>query len=82
MPLYDTLLLEHDDITLTVYLERTRNIALLSSLHPSVDIGNNHPKKPPEATSIYSSTKFGVNIADQMARNYSVKRQDHIEVAS
>ncbi|GFX02597.1 catenin alpha [Trichonephila clavipes] len=77
MPLYDTLLLEHDDITLTVYQGKTRkNVLLLSSLHPTADIGNNHPKKLPETISFYNSTKFGVDIADQMARNYSVKSQD------
>ncbi|GFX44620.1 DDE_Tnp_1_7 domain-containing protein [Trichonephila clavipes] len=39
----------------------------------SVDINNNHPKKLPETISFYNSTKFDVDIADQMARKYSVK---------
>ncbi|GFU78508.1 DDE_Tnp_1_7 domain-containing protein [Trichonephila clavipes] len=74
MPLYDTLLLEHDDTTLTVYQGKTsKMVLLLSSLHPTVDVGNNHPKKLPETISFYNSTKFGVDIADQMARKYSVK---------
>ncbi|GFW14663.1 uncharacterized protein TNCV_1561261 [Trichonephila clavipes] len=41
---------------------------LLSSLHPTVDIDNNLPKKLPETISFYNSTEFGVDIADQMAR--------------
>ncbi|GFX71364.1 hypothetical protein TNCV_2453751 [Trichonephila clavipes] len=39
----------------------------------AVDIDNNHPKKLPETTSFYNSTKFGVDIAVQMAQKYSVK---------
>ncbi|GFX87906.1 DDE_Tnp_1_7 domain-containing protein [Trichonephila clavipes] len=74
LPLCDTLLAEHDDITLTVYQGKTiENVLLLSSLHPTVDIGNNYSKKLPETISFYNSTKFGVDIADQMARKYSVK---------
>ncbi|GFY08146.1 piggyBac transposable element-derived protein 4-like [Trichonephila clavipes] len=75
MPLYDTLLLVHDDITLIVYKgEKTsKNVLLLSSFHITVDIGNNHPKKLPETISFYNPTKSGVGIADQMARRYSVK---------
>ncbi|GFT81642.1 uncharacterized protein TNCV_3674611 [Trichonephila clavipes] len=76
-PFYNALLLEHDDITLTVYQGKTRkNALLLNSLHPIVDIGNSHPKKLPEAISFYNSTKFGADIANQIARNYSAKRQD------
>ena len=74
MPLNDTLLLKHQDITLTVYQgKNSKNVLLLSSLHPTVDIDNNHPKKLPETISFYNSTKFGADIADQMARKYSVK---------
>ncbi|GFW89312.1 ATP-dependent DNA helicase [Trichonephila clavipes] len=74
MPLYDTLLLKHDDATLTVYQVKTRkNVLLLSSLHPTVDISNNHPKKLPKSISFYNSTKFGFDISDEMARKYSVK---------
>ncbi|GFS93678.1 uncharacterized protein TNCV_798181 [Trichonephila clavipes] len=72
--LYDTLLLEHDDITLTVYLGKTsKNVLLLNSLLPTVDIDNNHLKRFPETISFCNSTKFGVDIADQKARKYSVK---------
>ncbi|GFS70647.1 piggyBac transposable element-derived protein 4 [Trichonephila clavipes] len=42
MPLYDTLLLEHGRITLTVYHGKTsKNVLLLSYLHPTVHIDNN-----------------------------------------
>ncbi|GFT61788.1 DDE_Tnp_1_7 domain-containing protein [Trichonephila clavipes] len=74
MPLYDTLLLEHDDITLTVYQAKTsKDVLLLSSLHPTIDIDHITQKMLPETISVYNSTKFGVDIADKMARKYSVK---------
>ncbi|KAJ8875573.1 hypothetical protein PR048_023469 [Dryococelus australis] len=43
----------------------------LSSLHPSVNIAEN--EKSPEAIQYFNTTKFGVDIMDQMARKYSVK---------
>lgn len=45
---------------------------ILSTLHLSVDIGNNE-KKTPETVAYYNATKCGVDIIDQMARKYSVK---------
>ena len=42
------------------------------SLHQSVGIQDN-PKKIPETVEFYNSTKFGVDVLDQMARQYSVK---------
>ncbi|GFX27181.1 catenin alpha [Trichonephila clavipes] len=68
MPLYDTLLLEHDGITDS--LSRKTQQKLLSSFQPTLDIDNNHTKRLPETISFYNSTKFGVN---QKARKYSVK---------
>ncbi|GFX42989.1 piggyBac transposable element-derived protein 4 [Trichonephila clavipes] len=63
MLLYDAFLLGHDDITWIVYQGKTsKNVLLLSSLHPTVDIGNNHPKKLPETISFYNSTKSVVDI--------------------
>ncbi|GFU05540.1 hypothetical protein TNCV_3291691 [Trichonephila clavipes] len=47
--------------------------AFISILYARVDVGNNHSKKLPETISFYTSTKFGVNITDQMARKYSAK---------
>ncbi|GFX61711.1 piggyBac transposable element-derived protein 4 [Trichonephila clavipes] len=49
MPLYDALLLEHDDIALKVNRgKNSKNVLLLISLHPSVDMDSNHPKRLPE----------------------------------
>ncbi|GFW32703.1 piggyBac transposable element-derived protein 4-like [Trichonephila clavipes] len=77
MPLYNTLLLEPDDITSTIYQGKARKIVLLvSSIHATVDISNNYPKKLPETISFYNSKKFGINDADKMTRKYSAKRQD------
>ncbi|GFY36594.1 uncharacterized protein TNCV_27991 [Trichonephila clavipes] len=74
VPFYDTLLLKHGEITLTVYQGNTsKNALLLSSIHPTVDIDNNHPKTLPETISFYNSTKFSADIADPMCRKYSVK---------
>ncbi|GFS69276.1 HTH La-type RNA-binding domain-containing protein [Trichonephila clavipes] len=48
--------------------------AFISILYGRVDIGNNCPKnKLPETISFYNSRKFGVDIADQMVRKYSVE---------
>src|SRR5206468_129683 len=41
-------------------------------LHPSVSIDSTE-KKLPETVQFYNSTKFRVDILDQMARKYSVK---------
>ncbi|GFW62948.1 piggyBac transposable element-derived protein 4 [Trichonephila clavipes] len=42
MLLYETLLLEYDSITLTIYQGKTsKNVLLLNSLHPTIDIDNN-----------------------------------------
>ncbi|GFV72042.1 DDE_Tnp_1_7 domain-containing protein [Trichonephila clavipes] len=73
MPLYDTMLLEHNVIALTVYQRKTsKNVTLFRSLHPTVDIDNNHPKILPETISFYNSTKFGIDIVDQIAQKYFV----------
>lgn len=70
---FSTLLLKHECYTLTVYkCKPQKNVILLSSLHQSVGIRDN-PKKIPETVEFYNSTKFGVDVIDQMARTYSVK---------
>jgi len=59
--------------TLTVYkCKPNKNVILLSSLHQSVGIASD-PKKIPETVAFYNSTKYGVDVVDQMARKYSVK---------
>ncbi|GFV11365.1 catenin alpha [Trichonephila clavipes] len=73
-PLYDTMLVEHDDIIDSLSGKNQQKALLLSPLHPTVDIGNNHPEKLSEII-FYNSTKFGVDITDQIARKYSVRRR-------
>ena len=45
---------------------------MLSTLHKTVTIGN-EPKKLPETVEYYNSTKYGVDVVDQIARLYSTK---------
>ncbi|CAK6973186.1 piggyBac transposable element-derived protein 4-like [Scomber scombrus] len=71
--LFSTMVLKYERTTLTIYQGKPRkNVALLSSMHQSVSIGSD-PKKKPETVSFYNSTKFGVDVLDEMARLYSVK---------
>lgn len=71
--LYSTRLLKHDNFTLTVYrCKRSKNVLMMSSLHSCVSVGNDQ-KKIPETVAFYNSTKYGVDVLDQMARKYSVK---------
>ncbi|XP_041102639.1 uncharacterized protein LOC121313928 [Polyodon spathula] len=70
---YSSRLLKHSGCTLTVYKCKPRkNVILMSTLHPSIAIGND-AKKIPETVQFYNSTKFGVDIVDQMSQKYSVK---------
>lgn len=73
LPLQDSFILKHNDCTLTVYQGKVnKNVLVLSTMHPTVAIGKDK-KRLPETISYYNSTKFGVDIADQMARRYSTK---------
>ena len=59
--------------TLTVYqCKQNKNVCILSTLHPSVMVDTTTKKKP-ETVTFYNKTKCGVDIADQMARQYPVK---------
>jgi len=70
---YSTQLLRQEGITLTVYrCKPSKNVVIMSTLHTSIAVGGD-PKKIPESIAFYNSTKFGVDIVDQMARKYSVK---------
>ena len=72
-PRYTTKLLVHDGITLTIYrCKPTKNVVLMSTLHPSITIGDDGKKKP-ETVQFYNNTKYGVDVLDQMAREYTVK---------
>lgn len=50
----------------------TKKVLLLSSNHNSPKIEQNQ-KKLLETISFYNSTKFGIDIIDQMAKKYTVK---------
>lgn len=70
---YNTRILKNNDSTLTVYQGKpTKNVLLLSTIHRDVTIGEGM-KKIPETIKYYNSTKFGVDVLDQMARFYSTK---------
>ena len=45
---------------------------MLSTLHQAVNIGTDNKKKP-ETVKFYNATKYGVDVVDSMAREYSVK---------
>ena len=69
---YTTKVFKHDGCTLTVYQAKTtKNVLLVSSMHATVDTGDNQKSKP-ETVKFYNSTKFGVDVRDQMARKYIV----------
>ena len=59
--------------TLTVYQGKpSKNVLLLSSVHPDVSISAG-TKKIADSVEYCNQTKFGVDVVDQMARRYSTK---------
>lgn len=71
--LYSTVVLKKDDITLTVYQgKHKKNVLLLSTMHTDIQIETGTKKKP-DVVSFYNSSKYGVDVVDQMGRKYSVK---------
>ena len=59
--------------TLTVYqCKPKKNVCVLSSLHISAELGRSEKKKP-ETVKFYDKTKSGLDVADQLARQYSLK---------
>jgi hypothetical protein len=57
---------------LTVYQGKiNKNVLFLGSLHMNVNTANTE-KKNPDTTAFYNSTKFGVNVLDQMVRQYPI----------
>ena len=73
MTRYSTKLYKTENYSLTIYKSRTnKKVLLLSSRHKNVTIAQNE-KRLPETITFYNSTKYGVDILDQMARKYSVK---------
>ncbi|XP_068214087.1 piggyBac transposable element-derived protein 4-like [Palaemon carinicauda] len=71
--LYDTLLLKNKGTTLAKpQSKKNKTVFILSSLHRTVSIGDGQKKKP-ETVVYYNATTFGVDVLDQMARNYSAR---------
>ena len=52
--------------------KKNKNLLLLSTLHPTLKIDNSE-KKMPEVVHFYNSTKYSVDVLDQMARKYTTK---------
>ena len=70
--LYATKVFKHDGCTLTVYQAKTtKNVQLLSTLHTTVDTGDDRKSKP-ETVKFYKSTILRIDVLDQMARKYTV----------
>lgn len=66
---------EDSGALLTTYqCKRDKKVFILSTLHNSLRIDESeNPKKKPNTVIYYNKTKYGVDVADQMARQYSVK---------
>ena len=41
-------------------------------MHPDISVGSDEKQKP-ETIDFYNSTKYGVDVVDQMTRKYTVK---------
>ena len=75
---YSSKLMKTGDMAiLTVYqCKPKKNVCVLSSLHISVELSESEKKKP-EKMEFYNKSKCGLDVADQMARQYSVKAGTH-----
>lgn len=74
IPLYETQALVSNTVTLTIYKAKpNRNVIILSSRHEHVRVDDCTKKKKPNTIVFYNQTKYGVDILDSMAREYSVK---------
>nr|XP_054604599.1 piggyBac transposable element-derived protein 1-like [Nothobranchius furzeri] len=61
------------DTTLTVYApKRRKTICILSTMHSTVEIRDNHKMKPNTVTD-YNTMKCGVDVMDQKVRQYTVR---------
>ena len=62
-----------DMAILTVYqCKPKKNVCVLSFLHMSVELDESEKEKP-EKMEFYNKSKCGLDVADQMVRQYSVK---------
>uniref|UniRef100_A0A1A9US35 DDE_Tnp_1_7 domain-containing protein n=1 Tax=Glossina austeni TaxID=7395 RepID=A0A1A9US35_GLOAU len=70
---FSTILYKSEDFILTIYKAKpNKKVLILSSMHSSVQIETNDIRIP-ETIRFYNSTKFIVDVTDQIARKYSVK---------
>ncbi|KAK2574897.1 hypothetical protein KPH14_012617, partial [Odynerus spinipes] len=77
MKRFSTKVLKLDNCTLTIYESKPKKkVLLLSSKHRSVKIEKTD-KSLPETVSYCNQSKFGVDMADQMARKYSTKSKSY-----
>lgn len=66
--------MKHHETSFTVYQEKgNKNVAVLSTLHPNVNVHLKNKKKLLETIEFYNKTKCRVDIVDQMVRKYSVR---------
>lgn len=73
MTRFSTILYKSNDFILTIYkVKPNKKVLILSSMHSSVEIEKSDTRIS-ETIRFYNSTKFGVDVTDQMARKYSVK---------
>ncbi|XP_046827873.1 piggyBac transposable element-derived protein 4-like [Vespa crabro] len=71
LPLATKLLGKKTTIVGTIRATKPRKkVLILSSMHNPVQVEENDTRTP-ETIQLYNSTKFGVDVTDQMARNYS-----------
>ncbi|XP_062304721.1 piggyBac transposable element-derived protein 4-like [Osmerus eperlanus] len=74
---FSTKVLKAGKVSLTVYQAKPKtNVCILSTMHQTV-LTDDGAKKLPNTLSHYKSTKAGVNVMDQMARQYSVRGGSH-----
>ncbi|CAK9833051.1 PiggyBac transposable element-derived protein 4 [Anthophora retusa] len=70
---FSTKLYRSNNCTLTIYKAKpNKKVLILSSMHNSVQVEENDTRIP-ETIRLCNSTKFGVDVTDQMAKNYTVK---------
>ena len=67
-PLYSSIILKSDDMTLTLYQGKPfKKVLLLNTMHRAVAI-EKEKKKLPGSVIYYNTTKSGVDNVDQIAR--------------
>lgn len=71
MTQFSTKLYRSENCTLTIYKSKpNKKVWLLSTKHKNITIEKNK-KLVPETVTYYNSTKYGVDVLDQMTRKYS-----------